>query len=310
MKMKAVICTKYGPPEVLQIMEVEKPVPKDNEILVRVVATSVTASDCIIRSLNLPPLMKFSARVALGFKKPRKPILGLVLSGIVEEVGSKVTTFKILEKVFAHTFMNFGAYAEYICIPENSGVTTMPENLTFEEAAAIPYGGTLALHFLQKAKIKKGQNVLIYGASGANGTMAVQIAKSLGAVVDGVCSSRNLELVKSLGAETVYDYTSSDFKLDNGKYDLIFDAVGKKKSSELKYKKALKASGRFISVDDGNPGKKSVSKDKLMMLKDLAEKKLILPIIDKIYPIDQIVEAHRYVDTGHKIGNVVIKVSQ
>jgi len=308
MRMKVVICTKYGEPEVLQLRTIEKPIPKDNEILIKIVATSVTASDCIIRSLNLPTLLKVSARLALGFTKPRKPILGLVLSGTIEDIGSKVTKFKKGEKVFAHTYMNFSTYAEYVCISEKSGISPMPENLSFEQAAAIPYGGTLALYFLQKAKIKKGQNVLVYGASGANGTLAVQIAKKYGAIVDGVCSATNLELVRSLGAESVYDYTSKNFNLDNGKYDLIFDAVGKKKSSGLKYKKALKPNGKFISVDDGNPGKKSVSQENLMILKDMAEKKEIKPIIDKIYPIEQIIEAHRYVDKGHKKGNVIITI--
>lgn len=306
--MKAVICTKYGEPEVLHLSDVEKPTPKDNEILIKIAATSVTASDCIIRSLNLPILMKISARLALGFKKPRKSILGFVLSGTIEKTGNKVTKFEIGEKVFAHTYMNFGAYAEYVCVSDESCVSTMPENLTFEQAAAIPYGGTLTLFFLQKAKIIKGQNVLIYGASGANGTLAVQIAKSYGAVVDGVCSTANLELVKSLGADAVYDYTSNDFKLDNGKYDLIFDAVGKKKSSSLKYKNALKLNGKFISVDDGNPGRKSVNYENLLVLKRMAEKNEIKPVIDKIYPIEQIVEAHRYVDKGHKKGNVIITI--
>ena len=184
----------------------------------------------------------------------------------------------------------------------------MPENLTFEEAAAIPYGGTLALYFLQKAKIQEEQNILIYGASGAIGTLAIQIAKYYGAVVDGVCSSANLELVKDLGADTVKDYTSKDFKLDDKKYDLIFDAVGKKKSSGLRYKNALKTNGKFISVDDGNPGTKAVCKENLNILKDLVESEKIKSVIDKIYPIEQIVEAHRYVDKGHKKGNVIIRI--
>jgi alcohol dehydrogenase len=308
MKMKAIVCTKYGAPEVLQLRDLEKPIPKYDEILVKIVATSVTASDCIIRSLNLPPLMKISARFALGFSKPRNPILGQVLSGIIEYIGSRVTEFKIGEKVFAHTFMKFGAYAEYACIPEASCVLSMPENLSFEEAAAIPFGGTLALYFLQKAKVLKGQQVLIYGASGANGTLAVQLAKNHGAFVDGVCSAKNFELVKSLGADAVYDYTREDFKLDNGKYDLIFDAVGKKKSSAFSYKNSLKTNGKFISVDGENPGKKAVNKENLTILKDLVEQKKIKPIIDKILPIEQIVEAHIYVDKGHKVGNVIITI--
>ena len=306
MKMKAVICTKYGKPEVLQLRDIEKPTPKSNEILIKIFATSVTASDCIIRSLNLPPLMRIPARLALGFSKPRKSILGLVLSGTIEGVGNKVTQFEIGEKVFAHTYKRFGTYAEYICLPETSAVTTMPENCSFEEGAAIPYGGTLAFYFLRKAKIQKGQNVLIYGASGAIGTMAIQIAKNYGATVDGVCSEKNLNLVKNLGADSVFDYTSNDFNLDDEKYDLIFDAVGKKKSSGLLYKSALKTNGKFVSVDNGNPGTKAVCKENLIILKDLVFSKKIKLVIDKVYPIEQIVEAHRYVDKGHKKGNVII----
>lgn len=308
MKMKAVVCTKYGAPEVLQLRDLEQPIPKSEEILVKIIAASVTASDCIVRSLNMPTLMKISARIALGFRKPRNPILGQVLSGIIQDIGSRVTEFEIGEKVFAHTFMKFGGYAEYVCVHERSAVTSMPENSSFEEAAAIPFGGTLALYFLAKANIIKGQRVLIYGASGANGTLAIQLAKYYGALVDGVCSTKNFELVKSLGADAVYDYTRKDFQLEHDKYDLIFDAVGKKKSSGLKYKNALKIGGQFISVDDENPGKKAVNKENLLLLKDMVEKKKIKPVIDKIYPMEQIVEAHKYVDKGHKIGNVIITI--
>ena len=204
--------------------------------------------------------------------------------------------------------MRFGSYAEYTCLQESAAVITMPENFSFEESVAIPYGGTLALHFLQKANIQKGQNVLIYGGSGAIGTLAIQIAKKYGAIVDGVCSSTNLELVIGIGADSAIDYTSKDFKLDNEKYDLIFDAVGKKKSAGLKYKSALKANGKFVSVDDGSPGTKAVCKENLMILKDLAESKEIKPVIDKTYPIEKIVEAHKYVDKGHKKGNVIITI--
>ncbi len=306
--MKAMICTKYGEPEVLQLRDIEKPTPKDNEILIKIIATSVTASDCIVRKLNLPLFQKIPAFIALGFTKPRKSILGLVLSGIVENIGNKVSEFKIGEKVFAHSFMRFGSYAEYICLSESAAVITMPKNLSFEESTAIPYGGTLALYFLQKAKIQKGQNVLIYGASGAIGTLAVQIAKTYGAIVDGVCSNKNLELIIGLGADSAIDYTSKDFRLDNEKYDLIFDAVGRKKSSGLKYKNALKKNGKFISVDNGSPGTKAICKENLKILKDLVESNKIKPVIDKTYPIELIVEAHRYVDKGHKKGNVIITI--
>jgi NADPH:quinone reductase-like Zn-dependent oxidoreductase len=307
-KMKAIICTKYGPPEVLKIKEVEKPAPEDSDVLIKILATSVTASDCIIRGFKLPVKMWIPARLALGITKPRKAILGLVLSGEIERVGENVKQFKKGDKVFAHTLFRFGAYAEYTCVPETSAIVLMPYNTSFEEAAAIPFGGTLALYYLKKANIQKGQKVLIYGASGAVGTSAIQLAKHFGAEVSGVCSTANLELVKSLGADIVIDYTKENFT-DNGKqYDLIFDAVGKKKSSHLKYKKTLTLNGKFISVDDGSPGERAVCKDNLTILKELTENGIIKPVIDKIYPLDQIVEAHRYVDKGHKKGNVVITV--
>jgi NADPH:quinone reductase-like Zn-dependent oxidoreductase len=306
--MKAIICTKYGPPEVLKIKEVEKPAPRDNEVLIKIFATSVTASDCIIRGFKLPVKMWIPARLALGITKPRKAILGLVLSGEIERVGDNVKQFKKGDKVFAHTLFRFGAYAEYICIPETSAIALMPSNTSFEEAAAIPFGGTLALYYLKKANIQKGQEVLIYGASGAVGTSAIQLARHFGAEVSGVCSTANLELVKSLGADTVIDYTKEDFTETGKQYDLIFDAVGKKKSSHLQYKKALTPNGKFISVDDGSPGELAVCKDNLLILKELTEKGMIKPVIDKIYPLDQIVDAHRYVDKGHKKGNVIITI--
>jgi len=307
-KMKAIICTKYGSPEVLQVGEVVKPIPRDNEVLIKIVATSVTASDCIIRGFTLPAIMWIPARLALGLTKPRKPILGLVLSGEIERAGSNVKRFKKGDKVYAHTFLRFGTYAEYTCLPETSAITLMPSNTSFEEAAAIPFGGTLALYYLKKATIQRGQKVLIYGASGAIGTSAIQLAKYFGAEVSGVCSTVNLELVKSLGADAVIDYTKEDFT-DNGiHYDLIFDAVGKKKSAHLRYKKSLSANGRFISVDDGNPGERAVCKENLLTLKELTENGILKPVIDKIYPLNEIVEAHRYVDKGHKKGNVIMTV--
>ena len=307
-KMKAIICTKYGPPEVLKVKEVEKPTPKDNEVLIKIYATSVTASDCIIRGFKLPVAMWIPARLALGITKPRKAILGLVLSGEIERVGDNVKQFKKGDKVFAHTFLRFGAYAEYTCLPETSAITLMPSNTSFEEAAAIPFGGTLALYYLKKANIQRGQKVLIYGASGAVGTAAIQLAKHFGAEISGVCSTVNLELVKSLGADIVIDYTKENFTDIGKQYDLIFDAVGKKKSSHLQYKKALTPNGKFISVDDGNPGERAVCKDNLITLKELTENGIIKPVVDKIYPLAQIVDAHRYVDKGHKKGNVIITV--
>jgi NADPH:quinone reductase-like Zn-dependent oxidoreductase len=309
-KMKAIVCTKYGPPEVLQLREVEKPAPGNNEILVKVFATSVTASDCIIRGFKLPVSMWIPARFALGITKPRKPILGLVLSGEVEKAGENVKQFQKGDKVYAHTLFQFGAYAKYICIPETSAITQMPSNTSFEEAAAIPFGGTLAVYYLKKANIQRGQKVLIYGASGAVGTSAVQLAKHYGAEVSGVCSTANLDLVRSLGADIVIDYTKEDFT-DAGKhYDLIFDAVGRKISSHLQFKKALTPNGKFVSVDDDKPGEQAVCKANLIFLKELTENRIIKPVIDKIYPLEQIVEAHRYVEKGHKKGNVIISLNE
>lgn len=307
--MKAVICTKYGLPEVLQLKEVTKPKPKDNEVLIKIYATSVTASDCIIRGFKLPITMWIPARLALGLTKPRKAILGLVLSGEIERIGNKVAQFNIGDKVFAHTLFRFGTYAEYTCVPESSAIARMPSNTSFEEAAAIPFGGTLALYYLKKANIQKGQKILIYGASGAIGTSAIQLAKYFGAEVSGVCSTTNLELVKSLGANAVIDYTAEDFTESGKHYDFIFDAVGKKKSSHLLFKKALTQYGKFISVDDDSPGVKAVCKENMNILKGLTENGIIKPVIDRIYSLDQIVEAHRYVDKGHKKGNVVWKIS-
>jgi NADPH:quinone reductase-like Zn-dependent oxidoreductase len=307
--MKAIICTKYGPPEVLQVKEVAKPSPKRNEILIKIVATSVTASDCIIRGFKLPVKMWIPARLALGLTKPRKAILGLVFSGVVEKVGVSVTQFKKGDKVFAHTLFQFGTYAEYICVPERSAIVLMPDNTSFEKAAAIPFGGTLALYYLKKANIQKGQEVLIYGASGSVGTSAIQLARHFGAEVTGVCSTANMELVWSLGADTVIDYTKEDFTECGKQYDLIFDATGKKKSSQVIYNKSLNPNGKFISVDDESPGKRAVCKANLTILKQLTEIGILKPVIDRIFTLDQIVAAHRYVDKGHKKGNVIITIN-
>jgi NADPH:quinone reductase-like Zn-dependent oxidoreductase len=307
--MKAIFCTKYGPPEVLQLKEIEKPEPGDGEVLVKIHATSVTASDCIIRGFMLPLSMWIPGRLALGITKPRKAILGLVLSGVIEGVGDHVRQFKKGDRVFAHTYMRFGTYAEYTCLPETCAITLMPSNTSFEEAAAIPFGGTLALYYLKKANIRRDQKVLIYGASGAVGTSAVQLARYYGAEVTGVCSTANLELVKSLGADAGIDYTKENFTEIGTRYDLIFDAVGKKKSSYLQYKKVLNPNGKFISVDDESPGERAVCKANLDILKELTENGCLRPVIDRIYDLEQIVDAHRYVDKGHKKGNVIVIIT-
>ncbi len=312
--MKAVVCTKYGPPEVLQLAELEKPVPKDDEILIKIHATTVTASDCIVRGFKLPFWNPVGLMMGLviGFKKPRNPILGMVLAGEIESSGKDVKSFKEGDSVFAWTVkspvkIRFGTYAEYKCLPEDSVIALKPANLNYEEAAAIPYGGLLALHFLKRANMQSGQKILIYGASGAIGTSAVQIAKYFGTEVTGVCSTANLELVKSLGADKVIDYTKEDIINKEEFYDFIFDAVGKRKSSKLKLnsKKALTSNGKYMSVDIGTPNPRI---DDLIFLKEMVEAGKLKPVIDRYYPLEQIVEGHRYVDKGHKKGNVVIKV--
>ena len=312
--MKAIVCTKYGPPEVLQLQEVEKPTPKDNEVLVKVYATAVTASDCIVRGFKLPRWhpMGLMMGLVVGFTAPRKPILGMVLAGEVESVGQDVSRFKVGDHVYGSTVksstdIRFGAYAQYITLPEDSLIAIKPPNLTYEEAAAIPYGFGLAISYLKKGNIQSKQKVLIYGASGAIGTTAVQLANAFGAEVTGVCSKRNLEFVKSLGAGTVIDYTKEDTLPGGERYDLVLDAVGKSKSSKLKdqCQKALTPDGKYISVDDGSP-KNSI--EELSLLNELVESGKLKAVIDRSYPLEEIVEAHKYVDQGHKKGNVVITV--
>ncbi|PFK06002.1 NAD(P)-dependent alcohol dehydrogenase [Bacillus cereus] len=299
--MKAIICTKYGPPNVLKLQDVEKPTPKKNEVLVKIHATSVTTGDCRMRGFNSPLLFWIPMRIILGFKKPRKPILGVELSGEIEEIGTDVTQFKKGDQVFALTELNVGGYAEYTCVHESGLISLKPTNVTYEEAAIIPFGGTSALHFLRKGRIRKGQQVLIYGASGSVGTAAVQLAKYFGATVIAVCSNSNFELVQSLGANHVIDYTKEDFTKRAERYDIIFDAVGKIKRSLCQ--KVLTPNGKYVSV---NGMMAKVSKEDMILLKKLTETENLKPVIDRIYRLEEIPEAHIYVEKGHKKGNVSI----
>ena len=308
--MKAVVCTKYGPPEVLQLKEMEKPSPKPNQILIRVHATAVTASDCLIRGTKVPLIMSLVKRVVFGLRRPRRSILGFVLAGDVEAVGKDVTHFKRGDQVYGLTGLRLGAYAEYASLPERESATgclaLKPATMSYEEAAAVPYGALLAMYFMDKANIRGGHKVLVYGASGAIGTTAVQLAKHAGAEVTAVCSTTNLALVRSLGADRTMDYTR-EASIGDGVYDLVFDAVGTRKSSPLKLqcKSALTENGKYISVDGGMPRARA---EYLVRIKRIIEAGHFRAVIDRSYPLEQIVEAHRYVDQGHKKGNVVITV--
>ncbi len=320
--MKAIVYEKYGPPEVLQLKEIEKPTPKDNEVLIKIHATTVTSGDWRMRSLNVPTGFRLIMRLVLGFSKPRKPILGTELAGVVESVGKDVRQFKAGDSVFAFSDATMGCHAEYKCMPEDGAMAFKPANLTYDEAAALSFGGTTALDFFRKGKLQRGEKVLVNGASGGVGTAAVQLARHFGAEITGVCSTANMELVRSLGAHHVIDYTKEDFTQKGATYDVIIDTVGTTPLSRSKA--SLKDGGRLLMILAGLPdmlkipwmsmtGNKKIiagpatgGAEDLRFLAALAEAGEFKPIIDRRYPFEQIAEAHRYVDSGRKKGNVII----
>jgi len=317
--MKAAVYTQYGPPEVLQVKALEKPTPKNNEILVRIKATAVNSGDWRLRRAD-----PFAVRFIFGLTKPKINVLGSVFSGEVESVGEEVKRFKVGDLVFGHTDMSFGAYAEYKCLPENASIALKPANISHNEAAVIPFGGVAALHFIKKAMIQPGQKVLVVGASGAVGSAAVQLAKSFGADVTGVCSTANIALVKTLGANKVIDYTKEDFTQNGETYDVIFDAV--KAISVSRSIKSLNKNGTMILSAAGmsemlqglwistTSNKKvltgviSHTAADIVFLKELIETDKFKPVMERTYPLEQIAEAHAYVEKGHKKGNVAIEV--
>ena len=299
--MRAAICTKYGPPDAVRIEERPRPIPKDDELLIRIHATTVASGDCRIRGSNVPPLYRLMLSLMFGVGKPRQPILGTELSGQIEAVGKNVTRFKPGDSVFAMTGMKMGGHAEYIALPEKGNVVHKPDGISFEQAAALSFGGTSALYFLRKANLQRGQTILIYGASGSVGTSAVQLARHMGARVTGVCSGANEELVRNLGADNVIDYTLTDFRAKDEKYDVIFDAVGK--ITRASCKDVLETNGQYVTV---NKGMASERAEDLRLLAELAQSGAYLPVIDRVYPLEQIVDAHTHVDSGRKRGNVVI----
>ena len=311
--MKAIVCTKYGSPEVLQIEQRKKPIPREDEVLIKIYATSVTNSDIFIRSSKVPLIAIIPFRLMIGIRKPRNSIIGEVFSGEIESAGPEIKRFKAGDQVYGFTGYSLGAYADYKCMKERDSkrgcLAVKPNNLSFEEATSAAYGGLLAFQFLEKGSIRRDHKVLIYGASGTTGTIAVQYAKHLGAKVTGVCGSAKREFVKSLGADKVLDYSKRESLNDLEKYDFVLDAVGKRRTSELKKacRGALTTNGKYVSIDDGAL---LLQSDRLNKIREWVELGIIKPVTDRIYRFEQIIEAHRYVETGHKKGNVAITVNK
>jgi NADPH:quinone reductase-like Zn-dependent oxidoreductase len=309
--VKAIVCPKYGPPEVLRLEDVAKPVPANDEVCIKVHATAVTASDIFIRGSQIPIRFLIPMRLMIGLTRPRKSIIGLVLAGEIESVGADIRRFKTGDQVYGLTGFGLGAYAEYTCMKETDSrhgcLALKPANLTYGEATAAAYGGLLALQYMAKGNIQHGQRVLIYGASSTSGTTAVQYARYLGAEVTAVCSTANLNLARSLGASRVIDYTKEDSPGPGTQFDFILDAVGKSKTSKLKLacKKALAPEGVYASIDDGSL---LLDSRRLDLMRELVEAGHIRPVVDRCYPFEEIVQAHRYVGAGHKRGGVAITV--
>ena len=303
--MKAVICTAYGPPDVLKLQEVEQPVPKESDLLIQVYASAVHSGDRRLRALDVPAAGKLPMRLVVGWNAPRQPILGVVLAGEVVATGSRVQHFKVGDRVYALTGMRFGGYAEYACIKENKCVQQMPRNASFAEAASLPFGGTTVLHFFRKLNLEQAKTILIYGASGAVGSLAVQIAKQYGLHVTAVCSGRNAQLVKQLGADVVVDYTTDGYDTELTTYDAVFDASGKVDKRTVRHH--VKADGAFRSV--AGQGVARALKDDLTQLNEWFEAGKIQAVIDRVYPLEEIIAAHRYVDSGQKHGNVIVSIA-
>ena len=321
--MRAIVHSKYGPPEVAKLLEVPTPLPKDNEVLVKVYSSTVNRTDAGLRSAEY-----FISRFFTGLFRPKYQILGCEFAGIVEEIGQHTTTFKRGDKIFGFNDKSFGGHGEYLTITETDAITTMPDGSSFIEAAAFTEGAHYALVDIRAAKVKRGQNVLVYGATGAIGSAAVQLLKHFGAIVTAVCNTKNVSLVKSLGADTVVDYQTQDFTKTDVKFEFIFDAVGK--SSFGQCKPLLTAKGIYISTELGKNGENlffalitafwggkrllfpipSITKQDVIFLKELVEKGEFKPVIDRQYNLDQIVEAYKYVESGQKTGNVVLKIAE